>query len=98
VDVVNRLPVIVSIQFSRDFKEQTGDWNSHKNQGSSISFRETPKIASNLTPRNGNKFVSRQRKPPKYLDSIAQFLNSKKTVATAQKCCYGTIRNDFNRD
>jgi hypothetical protein len=31
-----------------------------------------------------NKFVSRQRKPPKYPDSIAQFLNSKKTVATAQ--------------
>jgi hypothetical protein len=32
VDIVNKLPVIVSIQSSRDFKEQTGDRNSHKKQ------------------------------------------------------------------
>jgi hypothetical protein len=78
VYIVNKLPVIVNIQFSRDFKEQTGDRNSHKNKGSSISFLEIPTMVSNLTPRNRNKFVSRQKKPPKYPDSIAQFLNSKK--------------------
>jgi hypothetical protein len=49
-----------------------------KDKGSSISFLEIPTMASNLTPRNDNKFVSRQRKPPKYPDSIAQFLNSEK--------------------
>jgi hypothetical protein len=76
VDRVNKLPVIVSIQFSRDFKEQTGDRNSHKNKGSSISFIEIPTMDSNLTPRNGNKFVSRQRNPPKYPGSIVELLNS----------------------
>jgi hypothetical protein len=78
VDIVNKLPVIVSIHFSRDFKEQTDDQNSHKRKGSFINFLGIPTMASNLTPRNGNKFVSRQRKPPKYPGSIAQFFNSKK--------------------
>jgi hypothetical protein len=78
VDIVNTLPVIVNIQFSRDFKEQTGDRNSHKNKESSISFLEIPTTASNLTRRNGNKLVLRQRRPPMYLGSIARFLSSKK--------------------
>jgi hypothetical protein len=64
MDIVNKLPVIVSIQFSRDFKEQTGDQNSHKNKGPFISFLEILTMASNLIPRNGNQFVSRQRRPP----------------------------------
>jgi hypothetical protein len=90
MDIVNKLPVIASIQLSRDFKEQTGDRNSHKNKGSSISFLEIPTMTSNLTPRNGNKFVSGQRKPPKYPDSIAQFLNNK----NRRRCSKMLLRKD----
>jgi hypothetical protein len=42
VDIVNKLPVIVRIHFSRDFKEQTGDWNSHKEQGIIHQFSRDP--------------------------------------------------------
>jgi hypothetical protein len=42
VDIVNKLPVIGNIQFSRDFKEQTGDQNSHKKQGIIHQFSRDP--------------------------------------------------------
>jgi hypothetical protein len=42
VDIVNKLPVIMNIQFSRDFKEQTSDRNSHKKQGIIHQFSRDP--------------------------------------------------------
>jgi hypothetical protein len=42
VDIVKKLPVIASIQFSRDFKEQAGDRNSHKKQGIIYQFSRDP--------------------------------------------------------
>jgi hypothetical protein len=83
IEILPHHAVLMYWGFDEIFKKQTGDRNSHKNKGSSISFLEIPTVASNLTPRNGNKFASRQRKLPKYPDSIAQFLKSK-TVATTQ--------------
>jgi hypothetical protein len=42
VDIVNKLPVIVSVQLPRDFTEQTGDKNSHKKQGIIHQFSRDP--------------------------------------------------------
>jgi hypothetical protein len=40
--IVNKLLVMVSIQFSRDFKEQTSDRNSHKKQETVHQFSRGP--------------------------------------------------------
>jgi hypothetical protein len=42
VGIVNKLPAIVNIQFSRDFEEQTGDRNSHKKQVIIHQFSRDP--------------------------------------------------------